>query len=104
MLRLAVDRGGRVALPALARALAARGITDALVEGGGQVHAALLAAGLADRVLLYVAPIVVGGPAPSWVGGGGVARLAAAHRFVVDGVTALRGGDLRIVLTSRRPA
>jgi diaminohydroxyphosphoribosylaminopyrimidine deaminase/5-amino-6-(5-phosphoribosylamino)uracil reductase len=102
VLRLPVDRDGRVALPALARVLGARGITDALVEGGGQVHAALLAAGLADRALLYVAPIVVGGPAPSWVGGDGVARLAAAHRFVVDSVTSLRGGDLRIALSSRR--
>lgn len=40
--------------------LGARGVRRLLVEGGGQVHTALLSAGLADELRLAVAPIVVG--------------------------------------------
>ena len=32
-----------------------------LVEGGGELHAAFLRAGLVNRVCLYVAPILLGG-------------------------------------------
>jgi diaminohydroxyphosphoribosylaminopyrimidine deaminase/5-amino-6-(5-phosphoribosylamino)uracil reductase len=99
--RLPVD-AGRVSVAALARRLGDRGVTNVLVEGGAAVHAAMLDAGLADRVLLYVAPIAVGGAAPSWVGGAGVAELADAHRFEVATVERLRGGDLRVTLTPPR--
>ena len=68
-----------------------------LVEGGGEVHASLLKAGLADEIVLYVAPTIVGGPAKSWVGGKGVAKLADAYGFVVDDATML-GSDVRIRL------
>src|SRR5690606_23603042 len=72
---------GRIALERFARALGDAGITSVLVEGGGRVHASLLEAGLGDELVLFVAPKVVGGPAPSWVGGKGIAALAAAYRF-----------------------
>src|SRR5207249_509175 len=43
-----------------------------LVEGGGEVHAAFLDAGIVDRVAVFVAPLLVGGrTAPSVVGGAG---------------------------------
>lgn len=42
------------------RALAARGIVRLLVEGGAQVHAALLAAGLVDFAAIFVAPVFLG--------------------------------------------
>ena len=58
-----------------------------LVEGGGEIHASFLAQRLADEVVLYIAPKVVGGPAPSWVGGKGIASLAAAHGFVYERTT-----------------
>jgi diaminohydroxyphosphoribosylaminopyrimidine deaminase/5-amino-6-(5-phosphoribosylamino)uracil reductase len=94
--RLPATRAGRVGLPALARRLGAEGVTSVLVEGGGEVHAALLAAGLADELVVYVAPRVVGGPAPSWVGGHGVARLARAYGFRWEGEPVLVGGDVRL--------
>ena len=50
-----------------------------LVEGGGEVHAYLLEQRLADELVLYIAPKVVGGPAKSWVGGKGLASIAAAR-------------------------
>jgi diaminohydroxyphosphoribosylaminopyrimidine deaminase/5-amino-6-(5-phosphoribosylamino)uracil reductase len=75
--------GGRVALPDLLRRLAARGIVTLLAEGGGEVHWSLLSAGVVDRVLLFVAPVIVGGrEAVPVVGGAGVERMDQAFRFV----------------------
>ncbi len=88
--------GARPDLGELARKLGAEGLTSVLVEGGAHVHAALLAAGLADQLVVYVAPKVVGGPAPSWVGGEGIAALADAHGFTFDEQVAFLGGDLRL--------
>jgi diaminohydroxyphosphoribosylaminopyrimidine deaminase/5-amino-6-(5-phosphoribosylamino)uracil reductase len=92
---------GRVPLDELARRLGAEGITSVLVEGGGELHAAMLAAELADQLAIYIAPMIVGGPAPSWVGGEGVAALAGAHRFELVGDPVRLGHDLRV--TARRP-
>ncbi len=45
-------------------ALASRGLLDVLCEGGPTLAGGLLAAGLIDRVLLFVAPLIVGRGAP----------------------------------------
>lgn len=90
-------------LGALATALAQRGVLSVLVEGGGEVHASFLAAGLADELVLYVAPKIVGGAAPSWVGGQGVGELADAHGFAIDETIARLGDDLRITGVASRP-
>jgi diaminohydroxyphosphoribosylaminopyrimidine deaminase / 5-amino-6-(5-phosphoribosylamino)uracil reductase len=69
-------------LAALLTALAARDITTALCEGGGQLLASLLRAGLVDRYVAYVAPCIVGGlSAPGPVGGEGVAHMDDASRW-----------------------
>ncbi len=53
--------GGRVA-PARALALlAARGVQSVLVEGGATIAGAFIAAGLVDRIALFVAPKLLGG-------------------------------------------
>jgi diaminohydroxyphosphoribosylaminopyrimidine deaminase/5-amino-6-(5-phosphoribosylamino)uracil reductase len=49
-----------------------------LVEGGAQTAAAFLRADLVDRLLLYRAPIVIGGGLPA-LGDLGLTDLAAAH-------------------------
>lgn len=48
------------------------------VEGGAQTAAAFLSADLVDRLLLYRAPILIGGGRPG-VAGIGLAALAQAH-------------------------
>ncbi|MBK9032831.1 MAG: bifunctional diaminohydroxyphosphoribosylaminopyrimidine deaminase/5-amino-6-(5-phosphoribosylamino)uracil reductase RibD [Myxococcales bacterium] len=98
---LARDRAGRVALPALAAALAAAGVTSVLVEGGGEVYASCLAAGLVDELQLHVAPIALGGRrgGPAWLGGAEVATLAEARRFAVAAVRVTADDD--VVLTLR---
>ncbi|HZZ86049.1 MAG TPA: bifunctional diaminohydroxyphosphoribosylaminopyrimidine deaminase/5-amino-6-(5-phosphoribosylamino)uracil reductase RibD [Anaeromyxobacteraceae bacterium] len=69
---------GRVDLNDLLDRLAARGIVHLLVEGGAEVHRRFLDAGLADRVLLFVAPKIAGGDARSWVAGPSADRMADA--------------------------
>jgi 3,4-dihydroxy 2-butanone 4-phosphate synthase/GTP cyclohydrolase II len=57
----AAPDGHGVDLPALLAALHARGVRSVMVEGGAQVLSAFLAAGLADAVVVTVAPVYVGG-------------------------------------------
>ncbi|MBK7534821.1 MAG: bifunctional diaminohydroxyphosphoribosylaminopyrimidine deaminase/5-amino-6-(5-phosphoribosylamino)uracil reductase RibD [Myxococcales bacterium] len=96
---------GRVSVKALLRALAKRGLTSLLVEGGAELHAAFLAAGVVDELRLFVAPLVLGGQGtsagPSWVGGIGVSALARAPRFVLSAPPQQVGDDVLLVL---RPA
>jgi diaminohydroxyphosphoribosylaminopyrimidine deaminase/5-amino-6-(5-phosphoribosylamino)uracil reductase len=108
------DHDGRVPLRDVLALLAREERISVLVEGGARVHGAVFDQGLADRVVAFLAPRIVGGEtAPGAVGGRGVARLAdagvlsdvsverAGHDIVVSGY--LRGdagapddgGDIR---------
>jgi len=57
------DAAGRIDLHALMRELGRRGVNELHVEAGAKLNGALLAAGLVDEVLHYVAPSVLGDPA-----------------------------------------
>jgi diaminohydroxyphosphoribosylaminopyrimidine deaminase/5-amino-6-(5-phosphoribosylamino)uracil reductase len=59
--RFEADPDGRVPLALLLRRLAAEGALSILVEGGATVHSAFLRAGLADRIALGIAPVLLGG-------------------------------------------
>jgi diaminohydroxyphosphoribosylaminopyrimidine deaminase/5-amino-6-(5-phosphoribosylamino)uracil reductase len=63
-------------------ALAEAGITRLLVEGGGQIAAALLRDDLVDRIAWFHAPAVMGGDGWPAAQGFGVERLADMPRFV----------------------
>ncbi len=65
--------------PAL-RALAHEGVNHLLVEGGGRVATSLLAARLVDRLVLFYAPILLGGER-LLVGNLGIPRLEQAPRL-----------------------
>jgi diaminohydroxyphosphoribosylaminopyrimidine deaminase/5-amino-6-(5-phosphoribosylamino)uracil reductase len=64
-------------------ALAGEGLQKILVEGGGEVHASVLAEpGLADEACVFIAPKVVGGRgAKTPVEGEGFAAMAEALRL-----------------------
>ncbi|MCT2225117.1 bifunctional diaminohydroxyphosphoribosylaminopyrimidine deaminase/5-amino-6-(5-phosphoribosylamino)uracil reductase RibD [Microbacterium paraoxydans] len=70
-------------LSAVLAALHARGIQTLFVEGGPTLASAFLAAGLADRVLAYVAPVLLGGSRLA-VSDIGVRSIDEARRLVVD--------------------
>ena len=52
---------GRVNLTALLTCLAGLGVNSLMVEGGAQIITAFVSAGLVDRVVITIAPILVGG-------------------------------------------
>jgi len=81
----------RVDLLQLLRELAQRGVLSVLVEGGATVHGGFFDAGLIDKAVAYVAPVLVGGPAPGPVGGAGVAAIAGARRLRPAAITTLEG-------------
>jgi diaminohydroxyphosphoribosylaminopyrimidine deaminase/5-amino-6-(5-phosphoribosylamino)uracil reductase len=54
-------KGGMVDLRALLKELAKREITSILVEGGGNLNAKLLEESLADKVLFFISPKIIGG-------------------------------------------
>ncbi len=75
-------RRGRLNLRTALRRLAKRDVTRLLVEGGGEVHASFLEQGMADQLVLYLAPRIIGGrKARSLVGGEGPRRLVDGTRL-----------------------
>ncbi|MEO5354613.1 MAG: bifunctional diaminohydroxyphosphoribosylaminopyrimidine deaminase/5-amino-6-(5-phosphoribosylamino)uracil reductase RibD [Magnetococcus sp. XQGC-1] len=73
---------GRVDLGDLMAQLAKREILSVLAESGAVLNAALLDAGLVDRLALFLAPQLIGGQgAAGLLHGDGVASLADAHRL-----------------------
>lgn len=94
--RMKLRANGQVPLYELSKELGRQKILSVLVEGGGQVHASFLTERAAHDVVLYVAPKVVGGPAPSWVGGAGVGTMAAASQLRPLGPPVYFGPDLRL--------
>jgi len=70
---------GWTALAAPADIARLHDVNDLLVEGGGETAAAFLAADLVDRLLIYTAPILIGGAGRAAVGALGLPDLAAAH-------------------------
>lgn len=68
-------RAGRIPVATVLRALARRGIQSVLVEGGAGVAGAFVSAGAVDRVVMFHAPLLLGGGLPAATGAGrGLAR------------------------------
>jgi diaminohydroxyphosphoribosylaminopyrimidine deaminase/5-amino-6-(5-phosphoribosylamino)uracil reductase len=89
------DDSGRVELHQLLTNLAWRGVAALLVEGGAKVHGSFVDADLVDEVVVFIAPILIGGAAPAAVAGTGFADLGLAPRFRFEGIE-LRGDDLEL--------
>jgi diaminohydroxyphosphoribosylaminopyrimidine deaminase/5-amino-6-(5-phosphoribosylamino)uracil reductase len=86
-------RGGHVDLRRALRRLARDGLTMLLVEGGGDLAAALLGAGLVDEIHWFTAPSLLGGDARAALGSLGLDRLAERPRLEIRSVRRV-GEDL----------
>lgn len=86
-------------LPAALRALATRGLTRVLVEGGARLASALLRADLVDRLVWFSAPGMIGGDGLPAIQGLDVDRLDQMKRFRPAGPPVLLGGDVMTSFT-----
>jgi diaminohydroxyphosphoribosylaminopyrimidine deaminase / 5-amino-6-(5-phosphoribosylamino)uracil reductase len=96
---------GKVDLAAMLADLGQRGINELHVEAGEKLNASLLAAGLVDELLVYVAPRLIG----SGLGLAALAPIARLDDALGFAFTAIDrvGGDLRLLLrpvSTSRPA
>ena len=77
------------------RALGAREVTSLLVEGGAELAAGLLRAGLVDALALFLAPLLIGGDGRPLLGPLGVSALAEAPALLDTTVRAV-GPDMLV--------
>lgn len=86
---------GRVDLAALLRELAGREMNEVMVEAGPRLNGALLAQGLVDEILLYLAPHLMGDAARGLFHLPGLQRLAERIELDILDVRAV-GRDWRV--------
>lgn len=98
------EEGGRVSFRACLAMLARIGVSSVLIEGGSEVNASALRAGLVNRAVFIVAPRLLGGQdAKGAIGGRSPRRLAQS--FSLSDLKLQRlGGDLAISGEVRAPA
>jgi len=84
-------RDGRIDLRDAMRKLGERGIGSVLLEGGGGLNGAMLAAGLVDKIAVFYAPKIVGSAGTPLFDWPGAERMAEAVRIV--GIEIARYGD-----------
>ncbi len=90
-----------VALEDLLTDLYQRGIQSVIVEGGAFLHAELIARNLWQKMIVFVAPMIVGGgSAPSIFTGEPVRKLTDAYRFRFDRVEVV---DSDLMITAYPP-
>lgn len=89
--------GGRIDLPRLLRALGARGVNEVLIESGATLAGAMLAAGLVDELILYLAPHLMGDEARGLLHLPGLEHLADRIELKFTDLRRV-GDDLRLTL------
>jgi len=95
--------GRRLALPAVLDRLGELELNEVLVEAGATLAGELLRQSLADELLLYVGPQLLGPSARALVAMPPLARLEDAPAFALIDMQQV-GEDLRLRLRPRRPA
>lgn len=81
-------------IPALLAALHGRGVRSVLLEGGPTLAGAFIAAGVVDKVVGYLAPVLLGA-GPAALADAGITTIAQALRLDVTETVRI-GPDLRI--------
>ncbi|GAA0534721.1 bifunctional diaminohydroxyphosphoribosylaminopyrimidine deaminase/5-amino-6-(5-phosphoribosylamino)uracil reductase RibD [Rhizomicrobium palustre] len=95
VVRVGRDAIGRPRLEEVLAALANRGITRLLVEGGASIHASFLDHGFADRLEVFSAPLILGGSGHPSVDTLAALALSEAPRLKMTARRSL-GADLLV--------
>jgi diaminohydroxyphosphoribosylaminopyrimidine deaminase/5-amino-6-(5-phosphoribosylamino)uracil reductase len=73
------SKEGKVDMHHLFHHLGEKGITSVLVEGGGTLNASIIEQGLADKLMIFIAPKILGGrEAPTFMEGKGKELMSEA--------------------------
>lgn len=94
---VAADPGGRVDLHQVLHELGGLQCNDVLVEAGSTLAGRLVELGLADELIVYVAPVLLGPQARPMVQLPQIDRLADRVQFGLHDHVAI-GGDMKLVL------
>ncbi len=80
----------------LLKELASRDMNSILIEGGAELNASVVDAGVVDRIVAFISPIFIGGAqAPGFLGGRGVMKVSGAMNLKDIEVTKI-GEDLMV--------
>lgn len=93
--------GARPDLAAVMQRLAALEANEVLVEAGAGLNGALLDAGLVDELVVYLAPVVLGGDAFGMFASRPLEGMAQRHAFEFAGLRRV-GADLKLTYLPRR--
>ena len=76
------ERDGHLDLADLMRVLGEVGVTSVLIEGGGEVNASALEAGIVNKIMFFIAPKIIGGrDAKTPVEGNGIKKIKDALKL-----------------------
>ncbi len=89
------ERDGHISIKELLTHLGRRGITSLLIEGGAEIYSAFLNERQVDKLVVFIAPCLIGGrKAVGMIGGTGVATVTEAVRLKEMKVKSLAGDIL----------
>jgi diaminohydroxyphosphoribosylaminopyrimidine deaminase/5-amino-6-(5-phosphoribosylamino)uracil reductase len=96
------DGTGGVSLPALVEMLGKRDVQGVLIEGGPTVAWSAIRDGVVDQLILYLAPMLVGGHgAMGWLAGSGFAPIGRAASVDIVSIGRV-GSDVKVVADVHR--
>jgi diaminohydroxyphosphoribosylaminopyrimidine deaminase/5-amino-6-(5-phosphoribosylamino)uracil reductase len=96
------DPTGGVSLPAVVELLGKRDVQGVLLEGGPTMAWSAIRDGVIDQVVLYLAPVLVGGQeALGWLAGSGFAPIGRAARVDIVSIAHV-GSDVKVVADVHR--
>lgn len=95
-----LDAAGRIDLDCVLRELGRRMCNDVLIEAGPTLVGRILQLGLADEVIAYVAPVLLGADARAMANLPPLSALDQAQRYTMHAVERI-GDDARLILRRR---
>ncbi len=93
-------RPGKIDLAAALQDMGARGVNELHVEAGARLTGPMVAAGLVDELLIYLAPKLLGRDAREMFSFNGPEKLADAMQFDLHDVTRI-GDDIRVMMRAK---
>ncbi len=95
------SRNGQIDLAELMEKLGGLSIDSILLEGGAGVNDSAFAQGIVDKIILYIAPKIIGGEkSKTAVGGAGIASLDQAFPLTIQSMDRI-GQDMKITAYKR---